>query len=248
MWPFKWINDEVQQQALLMRWCSMPGTRAQIWEYSCSHRRLLVRMVCEKEEAPFEPVTSAYVYCHDCKSVRFDTAWRGVNIKITKEARAPQPVCVVTDSDRLFIVCGSASVIETSVSPFIHLRDEVEGLSSMAYRPVKKVHIEQVMIFVTGDTPEEITQRIGAIAEISKSHGGMVADVLRQLVIVSFLDLLRNSPMRDKRMALVEHLSRAWPGQLKMVHGVTGWRDGKFDIMLGKLDLLDLGQIEELGT
>jgi hypothetical protein len=244
MWPANWINDEVQLQALLSRWRNMPGTLAQIWEYSCSHDRLLVRMVCEKES---RPIASAYVFCRGCESVRFDPAWRGVNIEITKEAGALRQV-VVSDPGRLHVVCGSASVIETAVMPFIHLGDELKGLSSFNRRPVKRLRSDHVMIFVSGNTPEETTQRIGEITETSKSYGGMIGDILYQVVVVSFIDLLRDLPMRDKRLALVEHLNRAWPGQLKMVHGATEARDGKFDVMLGKLELLELGQIEELGT
>jgi hypothetical protein len=205
-------------------------------------------MVCNQEDAPFPPVTSAYVYCHGCESVRFDPAWSGVNLEITKKPRSPRPVCVVTDSDRLHVVCGWASVIETALSPFIHLRDELMGLSFLPNRPLKKVHLEQVMIVVSGGTPEEITQRIEEIAEISKSHGGLIADVFRQLVIVCFFDPIRNLPMRDKRMALVERLNRAWPGQLKIVHGAMDIRGSKFDVTLEKLELLDLGQTQELET
>ena len=245
MWPSKWISDDAELQALLARWRGMSGIHTQIWEYSCSHRRLLIRMVRETKEAAFQPVASAYLFCHACESMRFDVSWNGMNIHIAKESNGSKPASVVTDGNRLHVVCGSVSAIETAVSPFIHLGDELRGLSLPAGLRVNTLRIEYVMVFVSGETPEEISQTVDRVTKISRSCEGMIYDILRAIVVVSFADIIRKASMRDKRVALVEHLSRELPGRLKIVHGVTEEQDGKFNAMLGKLSRLEFGQIEE---
>jgi hypothetical protein len=202
-------------------------------------------MLQEKEEAAFQPLTSAYLFCHACESVRFDPSWRGMNTHVTKDSKASEPSCVVTDGDRLHIVCGSVRAIETAVSPFIHLSDQLRGWSLEMGRPVNTVRFELVMVFVGGETPEEITRLVDKVTEISKSHGGMIGDILRALVIISFGDFPWSPPVRGKRAALVEHLSRELPRQVKIVHGAAEAFDGKQETMLHKLSQLELGQIEE---
>jgi hypothetical protein len=246
MWPSKWISDDVEVQALLARWRSMTGTRTEIWEYSCSHDRLLIRIVREKVEAGFQPLASAYLLCWGCQSVRFDPSWRGLNIHVEKDAKAAKPVCVVTDGERLHIVCLSVLVIETEVSPFIHLADELRGLSLSAGKTVNTLRIEYVMVCVSGESPEEISKLVGKVTEISKSHGGMISDILRALVIISFGDFPFAPSVRGKRAALVEHLSRELSGQLRIVHGATEAFDGKQEAMLHRLNQLEFGKVEEL--
>ena len=122
MWPSKWIRDDVEIQALLERW---RGTRLEVWEYSCSHARLLIRLIREKEN--MDPVASAYLFCHGCQSVRFDDGWRGMDVHIKRASGSSGSACVVTDRDRLHIVCRGVSAVETAVIPFINLNDQLRG-------------------------------------------------------------------------------------------------------------------------
>ena len=76
----------------------------------------------------------------------------------------------------------------------------------------------------------------------------MIMNVLHQVIFVSFFDPLGELPVRGKRVELVNQLSNSWPGRLKTVHGIVVEGDGKSDIMYGKLGLLELGEVEEIGT
>ena len=245
MWPAKWIRDDAQLQALLAKWRGLSGTRTEIWEYSCSHNRLLIRMIHREAGSPLGPIEDGYLYCHACQNVQFEPGWHGVNIEVAKQTNASKTVYVVTDGNRLKVVCGSVGAIEPPVGPWIHLSDELKCLSFSESQPVKKLSIEYVMVLVNGKTPEETTRLVEKIAAISIQHKGMISDILRELVIVAFGDIIHNSPMRDKRLALVEHLNRELPGSLKIIHGATEVNDGKFDAMLRRLGTLGLGQVEE---
>jgi len=121
-------------------------------------------------------------------------------------------------------------------------------------------HIECVLVFVRGDTPEEISQRIGRVAEVAVSHGGMVHNIVCELVVIAFGMHPTSSPTAGKRAALVAQLGRELPGHLKIIYGAAEGHYGlfgteshmtygfllpHFNAMLGKLSRLEFGQTEK---
>ncbi|HEV2692907.1 MAG TPA: hypothetical protein VG347_08440 [Verrucomicrobiae bacterium] len=120
--------------------------------------------------------------------------------------------------------------------------------------------IEYVLVFVRGDTPDDISQRVGKVAEIAMSHDGTVHALIGALIIIAFDNLPAASLAAGKRIALVEHLSRELSSHLKIVHGAADGHYGNigskirltysfllphFDAILGRLSSLEFGQIEE---
>ncbi|HTB85397.1 MAG TPA: hypothetical protein VK742_17250 [Candidatus Sulfotelmatobacter sp.] len=130
-----------------------------------------------------------------------------------------------------------------------------------AKRPaLTAAYIECVLVFVRGDTPDEISQRIGRVAEMAVSHGGVVHDMVCELVVIAFGTHPTGLLTAGKRAALVAQLGRELPGHLKIVHGAADGHYGligseshmtygfllpHFNAMLGRLSRLEFGQIEE---
>jgi hypothetical protein len=119
--------------------------------------------------------------------------------------------------------------------------------------------IEFVLVYVTGSTPEEVSARVGKVAEIAAAHGGTAHGLIGALVVVAYDTLPHRSPSAGKRAALVGELTRDMSGLLKIVHGAADGHYGiigsgarlsysfilpKFDAMLGRLGQMDFGQIE----
>ena len=133
--------------------------------------------------------------------------------------------------------------------------DGIEGQTFTAAR------IEFVLVFVNGEKPEEISERVVRVSEIAMSHDGTVHDIIGALIVVAFGTHPASSPAAGKRAALVEQLSRELASHLKIVHGAADGHFGlvgggkrmsysfilpRFDATLGKLSQLEFGQIEEL--
>jgi hypothetical protein len=205
-------------------------------------------MIREKEEALFQPVANAYLLCGGCQSIRFDDGWRDMNVTIAKEIRATKPIYLVTDGGRLSVECIGVVAFDGAVSPFIHLADELRGLPMWLGRNNTAAHIEYVLVYVSGETPEIISEHVDKVTQVAISHGGMIADILQGLVVVSFMRLVDSLPIQGKRAALVDHLSRDMRRQIKLIHGRIEQHDGKFEVMLGRLSRFEFGQIEEFET
>jgi hypothetical protein len=124
----------------------------------------------------------------------------------------------------------------------------------------KAARIEYVLVFVRGDTPEDISQRVGRVAEIAMSHDGVVHDMVCEMVVIAFGTLPSGSSPAGKRALLVEHLGRELLSQVKIIHGVADGYYGnigsgvrmaysflvpRFNLILGALSRLEFGQIEE---
>ena len=123
MWPSKWIEDDEAVRLLVKKW---RGTRAQAWEYSCSHSRFLLRLTQEDEHMNPLSLSSAYLLFYDCFELRFDDGWLGVDLVIENTGRNSGARCLITDKERLRIMCGGVSAVETEVMPFIHLADQLK--------------------------------------------------------------------------------------------------------------------------
>lgn len=127
-------------------------------------------------------------------------------------------------------------------------------------QPFTAAHVEFVLAFVDGQTPEEISDRVGRVCDIAMSHGGVVHNMVGALVVIAFGTLPAGSPTAGKREALVEHLKRELSSFVKIVHGAADGHCGLigsekrmaysilipgFDAMLGRLSQLKFGQVEE---
>lgn len=243
MWPAKWINNDADLQALLARW---QGTRVQIWEYSVSHSRLLIRMMREKSNGR---IADAYVLCRGCDHCHFENGWLGMNISVAQQAgkTKSKPVRIVSDGGRLKVVCISVSAFEneTAVFPWMHLADELRGLPIWLGRNNTAAHIEYVLVYVGGETPDIVSALVDRVVEVAISHGGSVSDIFEGLVKVSYMRFVGGPPIQGKRAALVDNLTRDMRQQIKLIHGRVEQHDGKYEVMLGRLSRFEFGQIEE---
>jgi hypothetical protein len=127
-------------------------------------------------------------------------------------------------------------------------------------QPFTAARIEFVLVFVDGNTPEEISERVGRVSEIAMSHNGTVHDIIGALVVVAFGTHPVSPPTAGERAALVEHLSQELSRFAKIVHGAADGHFGlvgsgkriaysfilpRFDAILGRLSQIEFGQIEE---
>ena len=141
--------------------------------------------------------------------------------------------------------------------------DKVEAIlrgDGLERQPLRPARIEFVLVYVHGDTPEEISGRVGRVAEIAVSHNGVVHNLIGPLVVVAFDTIRTTAPITGARQSLVEHLNRELSSHLKIVHGAADGHYGligsgsrmaysfllpRFDAMLGTLSRLEFGEIEE---
>jgi hypothetical protein len=120
--------------------------------------------------------------------------------------------------------------------------------------------IEYVLVFVRGDTPEDISLRVGRVAEIAISHDAVVHDMVCELVVIAFGTIPASLRMAGKRASLVEHLGRELSSHVKIIHGAADGHYGnigsgvrmaysfvlpRFGAILGALSRLEYGQVEE---
>ena len=106
MWPTTWNSDETAVASLFYRWT---GARGQVWEYSVSHGRLLVRFHRE----PPEQMQSAFVLCSNCDEVQFVSHWQSAAPHVAIEcARGGSRRLLFTDGARLRVVCGNVAGVE----------------------------------------------------------------------------------------------------------------------------------------
>jgi hypothetical protein len=104
MWPSKWLRIENETPELL---ALCRGLRGQAWAYSTSHSQMLVRFYRDGSLA------GIYLYCKSCDSVHFESSWLDANLRIEISQGRNAPRYVITDGDRLRIVCGAAFLAES---------------------------------------------------------------------------------------------------------------------------------------
>ena len=135
------------------------------------------------------------------------------------------------------------------------LRDDLQR------QPLKHGRIEFVLAFVRGETPDQISDRVGAAADLAAEHGATVYDLIGPLVIAAFGTHPAASPQPGSRSSLVAALHERLAGDIKIVHGAADGHYGlvgserrtsysflvpQFDVILGTLSRLPFGQIEEV--
>ena len=120
--------------------------------------------------------------------------------------------------------------------------------------------IEFVLAYVDGQTPEEVSERVGKVSEISASHHAVVHDLIGPLVVAAYGTHPNVPPNSASRISLVEHLKEALQSHVKIVHGAAEGCHGligsknrlsysfslpRFDAMLGALSQLEFGKVRE---
>ncbi len=127
-------------------------------------------------------------------------------------------------------------------------------------RSLKPGHIEFVLVFVRADTPAQVAERMGRVADIGVEHGAVVHDLVSSLVVLAYGTHPAPSEQPFSRRALVKALQREYGGDIKMVHGAASGHYGnfgsptrisytfsipRFDTTLAVLGRLGFGQTEE---
>jgi len=127
-------------------------------------------------------------------------------------------------------------------------------------QPFTAAQIEFVLVFVRGDTPEMISERVGQVAAIAISRKAVVHGLVCELVVIAFGTHPAISSAVGQRAALVEQLGKELSDHVKVIHGAAAGHYGQigsgyrmaygfllphFNAILGRLSSLEFGQIEE---
>jgi len=87
------------------------------------------------------------------------------------------------------------------------------------YLSLKDGLVEFVLIAVRGDTPQDISDRIGKITDIASRHHGLVDTVVSTLVAVTYGMFETQEGQDGNRLTLIEELERTLGDDVKIVHG-----------------------------
>ena len=115
MWTSRWTKSSDELARLLAHW---RGARAEVWEYSCGHGQLVIRIF---REGP-NPMHSLYLLCKDCRSVQFHSSWPEMDVRVDWKSGDDTPRHTVSDGNRLRVDCGGLFAVESDT--FIHLGDQ----------------------------------------------------------------------------------------------------------------------------
>lgn len=131
-----------------------------------------------------------------------------------------------------------------------------DGIGPMQYR---RGRIEFVVIFIRGDSADEISKRISHVSGLTRVHGAMIDHIVGALVTVTFGVPPALAPEPGARLRLVQSLQQELAGDIKIVHGAANGHYGifgenpysytflvpQFDQVLGKLSRLQFGEVDE---
>lgn len=127
-----------------------------------------------------------------------------------------------------------------------------------------KIHagrIEFVFVFVQADSPEQLAERIGLVADAGIEHQAVVHDLVGPMVVMAFGTLRAAENLPTSRSELVSHLQQRFASDIRIVHGAAYGHFGlfggdkrfsytftfpRFDTALATLVRLEFGQTEEL--
>ena len=153
------------------------------------------------------------------------------------------------------------SELERSLKKYMR-PEAIESLlaGDLEKSPMQRGRIEFVLVFVRGDKPNELSERVARVANLAVAHEAVVHDIVGALVVFAFGTLPPALPNSGKRLSLVDVLRKELPGDLKIVHGGADGHYGlfggetrmaytflvpHFDKMLGNLSRLKFGEVEE---
>ena len=122
----------------------------------------------------------------------------------------------------------------------------------------RRGRIEFVVIFIRGQSPDEISKRISHVSGLARVHGAMIDHIVGALVTVTFgVPPALAEP--GAHLRLVQSLQQELGGDIKIVHGAANGHYGifgenpysytflvpQFDQVLGKLSQLEFGEATE---
>jgi|ERR1043166_344746 hypothetical protein len=149
-------------------------------------------------------------------------------------------------------------VFEKLVDP-----ETVETVLRGGVPPITQGRIEFVLAFVRAESPTQISERVGRVADLTVEHGAVVFHSVGALVVAAFGTLRQPPSSSGSRASLVQALREQLAGDVKIVHGAADGHYGpfgsakrisytfvvpKFDAILGTLSRLEFGQSEEFGA
>jgi hypothetical protein len=118
---------------------------------------------------------------------------------------------------------------------------------------------EFIFAFVRADSPEQLAQRIGRVAETGIEHEATVHDLIGPMVVMAYGTLRRGEPSGSHQQ-LVSHLQQQFGADIKVVYGTADGHFGafgsekhlaftftfpRFDQALAALGRLEFGHAEE---
>jgi len=121
--------------------------------------------------------------------------------------------------------------------------------------------IEFVFVFVRADNPQQLSARLGLVADEGIEHGAVVHDLVGPMVVMAFGTLADAKHSPGSRANLVARLQQRFGGDAKIVHGAADGHFGNFgsekrcgytftfphfDAALAALSRLEFGGTEEL--
>jgi len=126
--------------------------------------------------------------------------------------------------------------------------------------PPTESQIELVLVFVRGDKPEQISELIGRVIEISMAHQAYVDGLVASVVVAGFSTHPASKPTPGARSGLVADLLGQLGPNIKVVHGAGQGCYGffgtdkhlrysfvfpEFDCALGLLSQTEFGTAKE---
>jgi hypothetical protein len=140
------------------------------------------------------------------------------------------------------------------------VRDLLDG-RALDTTKIQAGRIEFLFVFVRADSPQQLAERIGLVADAGIEHEAVVHDLIGPMVVMAFgtVGATQHSPV--SRPELVGRLQRQFGADIKIVHGAADGHFGnfggdrhiaftftfpRFDTALATLGRLEFGQTEEL--
>jgi hypothetical protein len=125
----------------------------------------------------------------------------------------------------------------------------------------QRAKLQVIVAVVRGSTPEIVAERMGLVTYIAPAHGAVVDTLVSSMVIMTF-GMFGQEPTAANRDALLEELRLRLRSDIKVIHcarnGLYGTLGGMrlsftfviddFVEMLGQLNSMEFGEIQEFGT
>lgn len=127
--------------------------------------------------------------------------------------------------------------------------------------PLERGPIEFIFALVRGDTAEQVSERVGKVADIATGHRSVIHAVNGPLVTMTFGTHKFSPALPASRLSLIADLRVQLAKDIKIIHGSDEGYFGlfgsqqtvmnysflvpQFDALLGALARLQFGEIEE---
>jgi hypothetical protein len=109
------VSNPNEIQRLFKEWS---GANAQVWEYTCGHGTLLVRLYRGTERG------GLFIWCASCHTVRFPgMGWKNVELKLNENANwrpnSEDFRFEIVEGEKFYVSCGGLSLIQSEKPIFI---------------------------------------------------------------------------------------------------------------------------------